>query len=255
MQGTLFDITEREIALKQIIRAKEKAEEADKLKSEFLAQVSHEIRTPLNVILSYHLLLKDELSDSFREENNYAFNAIELAGKRLVRTIDLILDMAVIQSGKMEVVKKETNIYNLLKSLYDEFIKFAEAKNLELKLVNNVAEPLVYTDHYIIEQAFQNLIENAIKYTERGKVDIIIYRNLDEKICVDIKDTGIGISPGYLKQIFEPFSQEETGYTRKYEGLGLGLALVKKYLDLLGTEIHVVSEKERGSVFSIRFNN
>jgi PAS domain S-box-containing protein len=254
LQGTLFDITEREIALKQIIRAKEKAEEADKLKSEFLAQVSHEIRTPLNVILSYHLLLKDELSDGFREENNYAFNAIELAGKRLVRTIDLILDMAVIQSGKMEVVKKETNIYNLLKSLYDEFIKFAEAKKIELKLTSKVAEPLIFTDHYIIEQAFQNLIENAIKYTEHGKVDIIIYRNIDENICVDIKDTGIGISPGYLSKIFEPFSQEETGYTRKYEGLGLGLALVKKYLDLLGTKISVVSEKGRGSVFSIRFS-
>jgi PAS domain S-box-containing protein len=254
IQGTMFDITERKLALEEIIKAKEKAEEADKLKSEFLAQVSHEIRTPLNIILSYHLLLKEELSASFGEENNYIFNAIELAGRRLVRTIDLILNMSAIQSGKMEVKLKKINVYNILKSLYDEFQKFAEAKNINFNLINNLAEPIVSSDNYIIEQVFQNLIENAIKYTKIGKVDIIISRNLNEEIKIDIIDTGIGMSPEYLLKIFEPFSQEETGYTRGYEGLGLGLALVKKYLDMLGASITVVSEKEKGSTFSIGFN-
>jgi PAS domain S-box-containing protein len=254
IQGTMFDITERRLAVESIIQAKEKAEEADKLKSEFLAQVSHEIRTPLNVILSYHLLLKEELSESFREENNYLFNAIELAGRRLVRTIDLILNMSAIQNGKMELKLREVNLFNLLKNLFEEFLKFAEAKNIDFNLVNNVAVPVVKADSYVIEQVFQNLIENALKYTEHGKVDIIISRNLEEKIYIDIKDTGIGISRDYLTKIFEPFSQEDTGYTRKYEGLGLGLALVKKYLELLGASISVVSEKDKGSVFSIIFN-
>ena len=166
----MFDITERKIALEKIIQAKEKAEEADKIKSEFLAQVSHEIRTPLNVILSYNLLLKDELNESFREENNYIFNAIQLAGRRLIRTIDLILNMSVIQSGKMELRLKEVNVYNILKSLYDEFQRFAEAKNLDFNLINRVAEPIVVSDSYIIEQVMQNLIENAFKYTERGRL-------------------------------------------------------------------------------------
>jgi PAS domain S-box-containing protein len=254
IQGTIFDITDRKLALEAVIHAKEKAEEADKIKSEFLAQVSHEIRTPLNVILSYHLLLKEELTEGFIEENNYVFNAIELAGRRLVRTIDLILNMSAIQSGKMEIILKPVNIYNVLKNLYDEFIKFAEAKNITFDITNKVAEPIVNSDHYVIEQAFQNLIENAIKYTERGKVDIIISRDIEEKIRIDIKDTGIGISTEYLSKIFEPFSQEETGYTRKYEGLGLGLALVKKYLELLGASLSVVSEKEKGSIFTVRFN-
>ena len=169
VQGTIFDITERKIALEKIIQAKEKAEEADKIKSEFLAQVSHEIRTPLNVILSYHLLLKDEINESFREENSYIFNAIQLAGRRLVRTIDLILNMSVIQSGKMELILKKINIYNLLKSLYDEFQTFADAKDLDFNLINNVAEPIVVSDSYIIGQVIQNLIENAIKFTEHGE--------------------------------------------------------------------------------------
>jgi len=197
--------------------------------------------------------MKDELSESFKEENNYIFNAIQLAGRRLVRTIDLILNMSVIQNGKMDLVLKKLNIYSILKNLFDEFKSFAEAKNIDFRLNNNVAEPTVVTDSYILEQVFQNLIENAIKYTERGKVDINISRNINEKIYIEIKDTGIGISNEYLSRIFEPFSQEETGYTRKYEGLGLGLALVKKYLDLLGASISVVSEKEKGSNFTIVF--
>ncbi|MGA7722699.1 MAG: ATP-binding protein [Ignavibacteriaceae bacterium] len=254
LQATMFDITERKIALEEIIRAKEKAEEADKLKSEFLAQISHEIRTPLNIILSYHLLLKEELSDRFGEENEYIFNAIELAGRRLIRTIDLILNMSSVQKGKMELNLREVNIYNILKNLYDEFQKFAEAKNIQMNLINEVDEPVVLSDNYIIEQVFQNLIENAIKYTKRGKVDIVISNNLNEEINIDIKDTGIGISYEYLPKIFEPFSQEETGYTRKFEGLGLGLTLVKKYLDMLGASISVVSEKEKGSIFNIKMS-
>jgi len=254
IQGIIFDVTERINAIEEIIKAKEKAEQADRLKSDFLAQVSHEIRTPLNVILSYHLMLKDELNEETKEENNYIFDAIELAGRRLVRTIDLILNMSAIQNGRMELVIRETNLYNVLKNLYNEMEKFAKSKNIILNLINKVAEPNVNADSYVIEQVFQNLIENAIKYTNSGSVDIIIYRNIQEVICIDIKDTGIGISPEYRARIFEPFSQEDSGYTRKYEGLGLGLALVKKYLDLLGYEITVASEKAKGSVFTVIFN-
>ncbi|MDR3625181.1 MAG: ATP-binding protein [Ignavibacteriaceae bacterium] len=255
IQGIIFDITERKIALEEIIKAKEKAEEADRMKSDFLAHVSHEIRTPLNVILSYHNMLRDELSSDIKEENDYMFNAIELAGRRLVRTIDLILNMSVIENGKMDLMLMKTNLYNVLKNMHEELYKFAEAKGLKLNLINKVAEPIVTTDLYIIEQVFQNLIENAVKYTNRGEIDVTIYRNISEEVCVDIKDAGIGITPEYITKIFQPFSQEETGYTRKYEGLGLGLALVKKYLDILGYKITVVSQKGKGSIFTVRFNN
>jgi signal transduction histidine kinase len=120
----------------------------------------------------------------------------------------------------MELNLNEVNLYKVLKNLYDELQKFAKVKNIHLNLINDVEEPVVLSDNYIIEQVFQNLIENAIKYANEGKVDIVISKNNNEEINIDIKNNGIGISYEYLPKIFEPFPYEKTGHTRKYEGLG-----------------------------------
>ncbi len=255
LRGIAIDITERKIMEDQLIRSKEKAEESDKLKSEFLAQMSHEIRTPLNVILSYNSFLKDELANYLDEDQKSSFISVETAGRRLIRTIDLILNMAELHAGKLEVRINDINLYDILMELTKEFEHSAKEKNLELSCSKSCdVMPVIKSDEYIVTEVFQNLIDNAVKYTLRGKIEVNIYNNEKNNYCVAIKDTGIGIADEYMDKIFLPFSQEDTGYSRKFDGNGLGLALVKKYLDLIDAEIMVDSKKGKGSNFIVCFN-
>jgi signal transduction histidine kinase len=142
----------------------------------------------------------------------------------------------------------------ILKSLVNEFEVTAKNKNLTLNLKFRTENTKVLTDDYLVMEIFQNLIGNAIKYTSKGGAEIIAYENEEKKFCIDVMDTGVGISEEYLPKLFKPFSQEETGYSRSYEGNGLGLAIVKSYVELIGAEIKVKSEKQSGSVFTITFN-
>ncbi len=253
VKGYFQDITKRKLAEEELKEAKEKAEESDRLKTEFLAQMSHEIRTPVNVMLSYTSLLKEELLDKMPQEWNSAFNSVELAGRRLIRTIDLILNMSMIQTSNTGLNSSEVDLYFLLLNLVHEYQAIIEGKNIKIFLTNKVQNPVLISDEYILTHVFQNLIDNAIKFTIEGQVNIALYKNDNKKLCVDVRDTGIGISSEYLIRMFKPFSQEDTGYSRKYEGVGLGLSIVKKYLDLLGAAIKVESEKGKGSTFTIIF--
>jgi len=248
------DITERKRIEAELIRAKEKAEESDQLKSNFLAQMSHEIRSPINVILSYNSFLKDELKGKLDKFLESSFSSIDSAGKRLLRTIDLILNMAALQSGYVDLKLTDINISEILKSLINEFDVSVKSKGLTINYNLAVENTTVLADDYLVTEIFQNLIGNAIKYTSKGNIEVKVSENNDKKLCVDIIDTGIGISKEYLPKLFQPFSQEESGYSRSYEGNGLGLALVKNYIDLIGAEIKVKSEKDSGSVFTIIFN-
>jgi PAS domain S-box-containing protein len=255
LRGLVIDITERKIMEDELIKSKEKAEESDKLKSEFLSQMSHEIRTPLNVILSYNSFLKDELINHLNEEQVTGFDSVATAGKRLIRTIDLILNMAELNSGKIEIRKSDINLFSILQDLTKEFEHSVKEKNLELICSNRCEEiPIIKSDGYIVTQVFQNLVDNAVKFTSKGKIEVNIYKQEAGKYCVAIKDTGIGIDAEYLDKIFLPFSQEDTGYSRKFDGNGLGLALVKKYLEIINAEIKVESTKGNGSVFIVCFN-
>jgi len=247
------DITVKKLMTEELILAKVKAEESDRLKSEFLAQMSHEIRTPLNIILSYNYMLKEELDKN--PNANYAtlFNSIDSSSKRLLRTIDLILNMSAIQTGKLKANYSNVDLYSILTRLIIEFTSTAESRKIKLSLKSLLTNSILKTDEHLITEIFQNLIDNALKYTNEGKVEIIIYENECKQVCVDISDTGIGITKEYIPKLFQPFTQEESGYSRKYEGNGLGLALVKKYSDTIGTEILVKSEKDKGSTFTVRF--
>ncbi len=250
-------IVERKQYESQLLIAKEKAEHSEKLKSAFLAQISHEIRSPLNRILGYVSLIKDFITDNLPEkmnESNKYFDGIEISSKRLIRTIDLILNMSELQTKSYEPLFKEFDIYERLLLLYNEYQNFARVKNLNFELKGKTDDTRIIGDEYSIVQILANLIDNAIKYTEEGKVSIIVDRDKRAQLFVDVADTGIGMSEEFRKELFKPFMQEEIGYSRKYEGSGLGLALVKNYCSINGAIITVKSKKNKGSIFRVVFN-
>lgn len=236
-----------------ILLAKTEAEKSNQLKSEFLAQMSHEIRTPVNTILNYTWLIKSDIDKYITPELKDCFKIIENGSKRLIRTIDSIINMSQLQLGTFPVNPVNLNIYEkVLLPLYNEFYPLARQKDLNFTISKDSALTILKVDEYTITQMFANLIDNAIKYTDSGFVQIQV---MDEKeyLVVIIQDSGVGIAESYLERIFEPFSQEEQGYTRKYDGNGLGLALVKKYCDLNGAGIKIESKKCRGTLVKIVF--
>ena len=248
--AVIEDITDRKTAEKAIIAAKEAAERSDRLKSEFLAQMSHEIRTPINVILNFSSLMIEELG---REEGDEEFRIIKSAGNRIIRTIDMILNMSELHTGNYNPIFRRIDlIKDVLAKIMLEQMHIASDKGIEFNLNLPDEDLLINGDEYSVYQILMNLIENAIKYTYKGKVEISAKR-YDNTISVSIADTGIGIAEEYLPNIFDPFSQEQQGYTRKYEGNGLGLALVKKYCEINNSDISVTSQKDVGSTFTVVF--
>jgi len=248
----VLDITQIKRVHAELETALDKAKESDKLKSAFLAQMSHEIRTPLNVILPSIPIIADEIGTKDTEMVSI-LHAVDNAGKRLLRTIDMILSMSAMQSGNYRAKYEKFNLAEDLKSLTTEFTSLGKEKGLEIFFTNNSSSSDISADRYTIGQVFQNLIGNAVKYTQRGQVSITIDDYEDNRVIVNIEDTGIGMSEKYIKNLFTPFSQEDAGQTRKYEGNGLGLALVKEYVTLNKGIISVQSEKNKGSLFSVIF--
>lgn len=249
----VIDITEQKKMQTDLISAKEHAEESDKMKSAFLAQMSHEIRTPLNVILAASNIFEEELKEFVDEESQEIIESVKSAGKRLLRTIDLILNMSAIQTGKYQPEFEKMDLNIEIKKQVDEFKTLSTEKKLKLSFSSHTDDAVVKADKYTVQQIFQNLISNAIKYTRQGSVEVVIFKT--DKVFVEIKDSGIGMSKDYMAKIFNPFSQEDVGQKREFEGNGLGLALVKKYVDINEATIKVESEKDKGSKFTVIFNN
>lgn len=257
IDGVVEDITNTKKTEEELVVAKQEAEKSDRLKSEFLAQMSHEIRTPINAILSFSGLLRSELQGIVAEDLKTSFEIIERAGHRITRTIDLILNMSLLQSGAYEYVPKKINLYNFINdNFYYESNKSAVEKGLIFIVRTITQSNEVIADEYTLSQIISNLIDNALKYTHQGKIEIIIDSDPENnKVRFRVIDTGIGISQEYMPYIFVPFSQEEQGYTRRYEGNGLGLTLVKKYCEINNAKLRITSTKGEGSEFSITFLN
>lgn len=249
------DITDLKQTERELKDALARAEEAKQLKEFFLAQISHEIRAPLNVIVGYSDILIDDLKDINKTDLYNILRSMKNNSKRLYRTFDLLLNMSQLQTGKYDARFEKVDLLHLLKTAQSEFNSLADEKNLFLSLNNRVGEATTITgDHYSLNQIFINLIDNAIKYSDNGKIDIDIYQE-GANLCVDISDNGKGMSKEFIDKLFTPFTQEEMGYTRRYEGTGLGLAIVKSFADLNRAKIKVKSEVNKGTTFSIIFNN
>jgi PAS domain S-box-containing protein len=252
--GLKEDITEKKKMLDDLIEAKERAEHSEKLKSEFLSQMSHEIRSPLNVTLNFASLLKEELEKQLNNQHLEYFENIEAAGKRLMRTVDLILNSSEMQVGTYEPIWTEFDIINeILLSTKNEYHNIASKKNLEFRYESNVPNAIIKGDKYSVYQIFVNLIDNAIKYTNHGYIALKVETVLDNKIKITLEDSGIGMSEEFIEILFEPFMQEDRGYSRRFDGNGLGLTLVKKYCDLNNAKIEVESKKDVGTKFSVYF--
>ncbi|MCX7875014.1 MAG: HAMP domain-containing histidine kinase [Melioribacteraceae bacterium] len=253
-QMLIQEIKFREEVEKELIKAKEEAEKANQVKSDFLAQISHEIRSPLNVIIGYLGLIENDNRNKLLKQSFKDFRKIELATNRIMRTVDLILDMSQLKTGTFKLKVEETDFDELLDNIINEFSYKAIKKGLKFTINKEINNIKLIIDKYCINQILVNLIDNAIKFTNEGEI-VISVLNENEKLLVIISDTGIGISKEFMNKLFEPFSQEDTGYSRSYEGTGLGLSLVKKYCDLNNIDIDVISEKYVGTTVKLIFNN
>jgi len=249
--GIHTDITERKMAEKALVEAKEKAEESDRLKSVFLANVSHEIRTPMNAILGFLELLKDQNLTS-QKKTDY-ISIVNQSGKRLLNTINDIIEISKIESGQAEVMISEVNVLEVLKFHFDFFRQQCREKGLLLRLSEYITgdRAKILTDRHKLDGILTNLINNAIKFTSEGSVEF--GNKIDNgNLLFYVRDTGIGIPENRLNAIFDRFVQADVHNTRSHEGSGLGLSIVKAYLEILNGKIWVESEENKGSVFYFR---
>ena len=246
---TFQDITDVLNATQELIRAKDKAEESDRLKSAFLANMSHEIRTPMNGILGFTSLLKEPKLKG--EDQQKYIDIIEKSGTRMLNIINDIISISKVEAGQMEVFNIDTNINDKIDYLYTFFKPEAEGKSLNL--VYNCGlehhDSVIFTDKEKIIAILTNLIKNAIKFTEQGSIEFG-YVKKGEFLEFYVKDTGTGIHENKIDVIFDRFIQGSESLSRNYEGAGLGLAICKAYIKMLGGDIWVESDQNSASAGS-----
>ena len=239
-----------EIALK-------KAEDASLAKTRFLHNMSHDIRTPMNAILGYTQLMEDELKGKELPETLDHLKKLQQSGNLLLSILNNVLDMARIESGKMEIDESYSQIKEIQQTLLEIFDDEAKKKNIAFHYTVNVEHEHVLTDITKVKEIFANILSNAIKYTPSGGSVTV---NVDELPCdepgymiarTSVSDTGIGMSQEYLTRIFEAFTREQNTTKSKIAGSGLGMSIVKKYVELLGGTINVESEPGKGSTFTV----
>lgn len=248
--GWSLDITDRKRSEQVLQESKEKAEAADRLKSAFLATMSHELRTPLNSIIGFTGILLKELAGPLNDEQKKQLGMVKNSAQHLLALINDVLDISKIEAGQLVVSLTKFDFISMLKNVINSITPLVQKKNLNLELDIPTTEVEVTSDERRLGQVFLNLLNNALKFTEKGivKVDCKVYNG---KIITKIIDTGIGIKPDDLEKLFKPFVQIDTGLTRNHEGTGLGLSISKKLVEKLGGSISVESKFGNGSTFIV----
>lgn len=263
IDGIIRDITEHILVNQELIKARENAEESDRLKSAFLANMSHEIRTPLNGILGFAELLEDvRLTEKSRQ---HYIKVIKNSGIRMLNIINDIIDISKIESGQVKTFTTETNINELINNIYSIFSNDVEVKRIKFIVRTGLPFEKTYirTDGEKLYAIFSNLLKNAIKFTQKGQIEFGYVLNPQDvssgsadlknfkptELIFFVSDTGIGIPKEKLGIVFERFRQVNDTHTRNHEGAGLGLSISKAYVEMLGGKIWVESEYGKGSVF------
>jgi CheY-like chemotaxis protein/HPt (histidine-containing phosphotransfer) domain-containing protein len=248
------DITEACLQRDELKKAKLQAEQASVAKSEFLANMSHEIRTPLNGVIGFtDLLIKTNLS----EIQQQYLSIVNQSANALLSTINDILDFSKIEAGKLELDIDKCDLYEIAGQAAD--IVTYQVQNKHLEMLLNISTELprfIWADHVRLKQILVNLLGNAVKFTEKGEIELKVYAHgkpagKDGEIVVrfEVRDTGIGIKPDRQTKIFEAFQQEDTSTTKRYGGTGLGLTISNQLLGLMGSGLRLVSEPNKGSTF------
>ncbi|HEX4999994.1 MAG TPA: PAS domain S-box protein [Terriglobia bacterium] len=243
---------ERERILLQEKRAREEAEEANRLKDEFLATISHELRTPLTAILGWaHLLTGGDLSES---KARHALEVIEQSAKAQARLVDDILDTSRIITGRLQFDARPVDIERVFQAAIDVIRPSAEAKQIDLRVSIGGMDKIVFGDANRLQQVIWNLLSNAVKFTRQGgHIEARINRRAGQ-IEISVTDSGIGIEPQFLPFVFDRFRQADSASTRRYGGLGLGLAIVRHVVEMHGGSVSATSPgKGLGSTFTVRF--
>ncbi len=245
------DVSEKKKMFEELIEAKEKAEEMNRIKSNFFANMSHELRTPFVGILGYAELMTESLKEG---KEKIMAGAILKSATRMQNTLAKILGLAHLESETARAVRKECKALRLITNICETYKGGALRKNLKFKTDLNCGDLLIMSDESLIGDILGNLISNAIIYSDKGTIEITAdntVRNNSDYLTIKVKDEGIGIPAESLMVIWEPFRQASEGFGREFEGTGLGLSIVKKSCELLGGKISVESEKGKGSVFTV----
>ena len=246
----ITDMTRQKEAELEMLRAKELAESADRIKSAFLASMSHELRTPLNSIIGFTGILLQELAGPLNEEQTKQMGMIQKSARHLLQLINDVLDISKIEAGQLSLAIEQYDLSESFKSVLQIIRPMAEKKGLKLVVDIDPEVRDIVSDRRRVEQIIINLVNNAIKFTDRGEVRI--KSKVDGmRLITSITDTGIGISAQNITTLFEMFRQIDTGAARNYEGTGLGLSICRRLVEMLGGEIWATSEGEqKGSTFT-----
>lgn len=242
------DITQQKNLFEDLKRAKERAEESDRLKTAFLANMSHEIRTPMNGILGFTALLSNP--DLTSQEKDIYIEIVHKSGQRMMNTVNDIVEISKIEAGLVQIQSDETDVNSSIEELVRFFRPEAEKKGLTLtvKALLPAADSKIITDSHKLDSILTNLIKNAIKFTDKGGITVECRLQKANAEFI-VKDTGIGIPVERQEAVFNRFEQADISEARAFEGSGLGLAISKAYVDMLGGEIRVESVEDKGSTF------
>jgi PAS domain S-box-containing protein len=244
------DITEKKKAEHSLIEAKMLAEHNNRIKSEFLANMSHELRTPLTAVIGFSDILQEGIAGELEEKQLGYVEHINKSGKHLLEIINDILDLSKIEAGKMELECEDFHVSELINETLESMKLISGKKNIKIKLINNVNNGTIHADKVKFQQILYNLLSNAIKFTpDNGEVSVSIEKT-QKGIQVSVKDTGIGIVSEMQDEIFSAFSQVDASSKRRYGGTGLGLALVKQFVEMHNGKVWLESEEGKGSTFS-----